>query len=164
VRTLGANKRLEPTRLALPVCSCALGRAAQAERSGLVAHMLKWTLSIAALLACALLAFSLLQGRSLRLASLIGGKNQLLVAYDDLTKRGYVTNYPASGYHVWLSTNIVTIGGIQYQCFAGVGGGWGYDGGRLAMTTNQVFIWLDTERPPKIITDGYRPSVFSKRY
>jgi hypothetical protein len=45
-----------------------------------------------------------------------------------------------------------------------VADGWGYDGGTLAMTTNQVFIWLDPERAPKIITNGYRPSVFSKRY
>jgi hypothetical protein len=74
------------------------------------------------------------------------------------------TNYPTSGYRVWLSTNVVTIGGTQYQCFAEVGGGWGYDGGTLAMTTNQIFIWLDTERPPKIITNGYRPSVFGGRF
>jgi len=106
----------------------------------------------------------LLQGRSLRHASLIDGRNQLRVAWDDYTKSGHITNYPTSGYRVWLSTNAVTIGGTQYQCFAEVGGGWGYDGGTLAMTTNQVFIWLDTERPPKIITDGYMPTVFSKRY
>jgi hypothetical protein len=126
--------------------------------------MLKWTASIVALLVIALLGFSLLQGRSLRHASLIHGKNQLRVAYDDFTKRGYITNYPTSRYQVWLSTNIVTIGGTQYQCFAEVDGGWGYDGGRLAMTTNETFIWLDPERPAKIITNGYRPSVFSKRY
>ena len=126
--------------------------------------MLKWTASFVVLLVCAFFAFSLLQGRSLRHASLIGGKNQLLVAYDDYTKSGHITNYPTSGYQVWLSTNIVTIGGTQYQCFAEVAGGWGYDGGTLAMTTNQVFIWLDPERAPKIITNGYIPSVFSKRY
>ncbi len=126
--------------------------------------MLKWTALIVALLVCAFVAISLLQDRSLRQASLIYGKNQLRVAYDDFTKHGYVTNHPTSGYHVWLSTNIVAIGGTQYQCFAEVDGGWGYDGGRLAMTTNQTFIWLDPERPPKIITNGYRPSVFTKRF
>lgn len=126
--------------------------------------MLKWIASIVALLVCAFVAFSLLQGRSLRHASLIDGKNRLRVAYDDYTKHGYITNYPTSGYRVWLSTNTVAIGSTQYQCFAEVGGGCGYGGGTLAMTTNQVFVWLDTERPPKIITNGYRPSVFSKRY
>ena len=126
--------------------------------------MLKWTASIVALLVCAFVAFSLLQGRSLRHASLIDGKNRLLVAYDDFRKSGYITNYATSGYHVCLSTNIVSIGGMQYQCFAEVDGGWGYDGGRFAMTTNQILIWLDPERPPKIIPNGYRPSVVSKRY
>jgi len=126
--------------------------------------MLKWTVFIVALLVCAFLVFSLAQGQSLRRASLIGGKNQLLVAYDDYTKSGHITNYPTSGYRVWLSTNAVTIGGTQYQCFAEVGGGWGYDGGALAMTTNKIFIWLDTERSPKIITNGYRPSLFTCRF
>ncbi|HZR16290.1 MAG TPA: hypothetical protein VFE51_03100 [Verrucomicrobiae bacterium] len=126
--------------------------------------MLKWAASILALLVCGFVAFSLLQSRSLRHASLIDGRNQLRVAYDDYSKTGQITNHPTSGYRVWLSTNAVTIEGTQYQCFAEVGGGWGYDGGTLAMTTNQVFIWLDTERPPKIISNGYMPTVFSKRY
>ncbi|MEJ0089456.1 MAG: hypothetical protein WDM80_06900 [Limisphaerales bacterium] len=119
---------------------------------------------ILVLLVCAFIAFSLLQGRSLRHASLINGKNSLRVAYDDYAKTGHITNYPTSGYQVWLSTNFVTIGGTRYYCFAEVGGGWGYDGGTLAMTTNQIFIWLDTERPPKIITNGYIPSVFGGRF
>jgi hypothetical protein len=125
--------------------------------------MLK-TASIAGLLVIGFLVFSLLQGRSLRHASLIDGRNELRGAYGHYTKHGYVTNYPTSGYLVWLSTNIVTVDGTQYQCFAEVGGGWGYDGGTLAMTTNQVFIWLDTVRAAKIITNGYIPSVLSKRY
>ena len=125
---------------------------------------MKWLISIAALLVCAFVAFSLLQGQSLRHASLIDGKNRLLVAFDDYTKLGHITNYPTSGYHVRLSTNSVAIGSTQYQCFAEVDGGWGYDGGRLAMTTNRAFIWLDPERPAKIITNGYRPSLFSTRY
>jgi hypothetical protein len=124
----------------------------------------KLSISIAAFLICAFVAFSSFQGQSLRSASLINGKNQLRVAFDDYTKLGYITNYPTSGYQVSLSTNSVTIAGTQYQCFAEVGGGWGYDGGRLAMTTNQIFIWLDPERPPKVLTNGYRPALFSKRY
>src|SRR6266478_3295260 len=124
--------------------------------------MLKWTASILALLVCSFVAFSLLQNQSLRHASLIDGRNQLRVAYDDYTKSGHITNYPTSGYSVWLSTNGVTIGGTQYQCFAEVGGGWGYDGGTLAMTTNQVFIWLDTERPPKIRSEEHTSELQSQ--
>jgi hypothetical protein len=126
--------------------------------------MLKWIAFIVVLLVCGFVAFSLLQGQSLRQASLTDGRNQLLVACDDYTKHGYITNYPTFSYRVRLSTNTVTIGTTQYPCFAEVSGGWGYDGGRLAITTNQVFIWLDPERPAKIITNGYRPSLFSKRY
>ncbi|MEO7677879.1 MAG: hypothetical protein ABIV39_14060, partial [Verrucomicrobiota bacterium] len=110
--------------------------------------MLKWTAFIAALLVCLLVLFSFAKGQSLRRASLLGGKNQLLVAYRDYTNSGHIANQPLSGYQVWLSTNVVTIDGTEYHCFAEVGGGWGYDGGRLTMTTNQIFIWLDTERPP----------------
>src|SRR5689334_6939437 len=125
--------------------------------------MIKWTATLV-LVVAALVMLSLLQRRSLRHASLIDGMNQLRVAYSDYMERGYVTNYPTSGYRVWLSTNTVTTGGTQYQCFAEVSGGWGYDGGTLAMTTNRTFIWLDTKRPAKIITIGDRPSLFSVRY
>lgn len=126
--------------------------------------MLKWIALILAILVCAFMLYSLALGQSLRRASLIGGKNQLLVAYRDYTKSGHITNQPLSGYQIWLSTNVVTIGGVQYHCFAEASGGWGYDGGRLAMTTNETYIWLDTVRPPKIITNGYSPSLFSSRF
>ena len=92
------------------------------------------------------------------------GKNSLLVALEDFNKAGNITNYKPSGTRVRLSTNVVNIAGTQYICFAEAEGEWGYDGGKLAMTTNQIFIWLDPERPPKIITNGYRPNLFSKRF
>jgi hypothetical protein len=126
--------------------------------------MMKWTATFVALVVSGFVVFSLLQGRTLRHASLIDGMNQLRVAYSDYAERGYVTNYPTSGYRVWLSTNVVTTGGTQYQCFAEVSGGWGYDGGTLAMTTNRVFIWLDTKRSAKIISIGDMPPLFSGRY
>jgi hypothetical protein len=74
-----------------------------------------------------------------------------MMAYKDYALHGYVTNYGASGYQVWLSTNVATIGGTQYQCFITVRDSKLSDEGTLAMTTNQVFIWLDAKRPPKII-------------
>ena len=108
--------------------------------------MIKWTATLV-LVVAALVMLSLLQRRSLRHASLIDGMNQLRVAYSDYMERGYVTNYPTSGYRVWLSTNTVTTGGTQYQCFAEVSGGWGYDGGTLATTTNRtLFGWTPSAR------------------
>jgi hypothetical protein len=126
--------------------------------------MLKWIGFSVLLLVCAFVLFSLALGQSLRRASLIKGKNALRVALDEFNKGGRITNYSASDIQVWLSTNVVNIGGTQYVCFAQAGGGWGYEGGSFAMSTNQVFIWLDPERPPKIITNGYRPVLFSKRF
>jgi hypothetical protein len=126
--------------------------------------MLKWVASIIFLFICAFVLFAVLHGVSLRRASLINGMNGLRVAYSDYQERGYVTNYSTTGYRVWLSTNVVMIGGAEYHCFAEVGDAWGYDGGTLAMTTNQIFIWLDTRRPPKIVTSGHQPPLFSGRH
>lgn len=126
--------------------------------------MLKWMALLISILVSAFILFSLAQGQSLRRASLVGGKSQLLAAHVDFNKSGHITNRSTSGYQVWLSSNVVTVGSTQYQCFAEVGGGWGYDGGRLAMTTNRIFIWLDPQRPPRIITNGYRPSLFPSRF
>ena len=125
---------------------------------------MKWASIILVFLVAAFLAFSVAHGRSLRHASFINGVNQLRVAQDDFAKHGYITNYPNSRYQVTLSTNLVTIGGTQYQCFAEVSGGWGWEGGKLAMTTNQTLIWLDTRKPPMIITVGHRPPIFGGPY
>jgi hypothetical protein len=119
---------------------------------------------ILVLLVAAFVAFSVAHGRSLRRASLINGVNQLRVAQDDFTRHGYITNYPTSGYQVALSANVVTIGGTQYQCFAEVSGGWGWEGGTLAMTTNQTLIWLGVRQDAKIVTLSHRPPIFGGPY
>ena len=87
--------------------------------------MLKYAAATVALLVCAFVVLSFLHGRSLRHASLIGGMNRLRVAYSDYAERGHVTNYPTSGYRVWLSTNVAIIGGTEYRCFVEIDGGWG---------------------------------------
>jgi hypothetical protein len=126
--------------------------------------MLKWTTAIVALLMCSIGTFALFQRRALRHASLIDAMNTLEVAYADYSVRGYLTNFPPYNWWIWRSTNIVTIDGTPYQCWAKVGGGFG-DGFRmLAMTTNQVFIWMDPEQPPKIITTADTPGLFSGGY
>ena len=126
--------------------------------------MLKRTTSIATLVVCVFVLFALAQRRSLRQASLIDGMSALKVAYSDYTVRGYPTSLCASAWCIWPFTNIISIDGTQYQCFAKVGGGYGYGACTLAMTTNHVFIWLDPERPAKTITAGTRPDIFSWRY
>jgi hypothetical protein len=103
--------------------------------------------------------FSLSYGRSLRRGGIMEGKAILKQAQRDYVERGYVTNYHSS-YRVALVTNVVTIGGTQYHCFATVRGGKFGDEGMLAMTTNQLFIWLDATRTPKIIGPDYNPQLF----
>lgn len=125
---------------------------------------MKWATIILALLVAAFVTFSVAHGRSLRRASLINGVSQLLVAQGDYLKHGYITNYSTSGFQVSLSTNSVIIAGTQYQCFAEVSGGWGWEGGTLAMTTNQTLIWLDAHKPPMIITLSHRPPIFGGPY
>jgi hypothetical protein len=88
----------------------------------------------------------------------------LKMAAKDYAEHGYVTNYGARSYQVWLSTNVVSIGGTQYQCFITTTNSKFYDEGSLAVTTNRVFIWLDSKRPPKIIGTNYRAPIFPQRF
>ncbi len=125
---------------------------------------MKWVSIILALVVGLFMMFAVAHKRSLLRASLINGVNQLRVAQDDYLKHGYITNYPTSGYPVALSTNIVSIGGTQHQCFAEVSGGWGWEGGALAMTTNQIFIWLGARQPAKIVTLSHQPPLFGGPY
>lgn len=126
--------------------------------------MLKWVAAIIIVFFLGLCVVSYLYGVSLRNAGIIQARGSLKMAFKDYQEHGYVTNYGASSYQVWLSTNVVTIGGTQYQCFITVRDSKFYDEGVLAMTTNQVFVWLDAKRPPKIIDASYRAPLFPPRF
>lgn len=126
--------------------------------------MLKWFTAIVLLVVLCVLAVSYLYGRSLRHAGIIEGRTFLTIAAKDLGEYGYITNIRSSSYRFWRSTNVAIVGGIQYHCFAEVGGGKFGDAGTLAVTTNQTFIWLDSSRPPKIIDAAYRPPLFPPRF
>src|SRR5262245_8274907 len=106
----------------------------------------KWTVTIGAIILLPLLAIlagAYLYGVSLRNAGIIMGRSHLKMAYEEYTEHGYVTNYGANSYQVWLSSNLVTIGGTQYQAFITVRDHKFFDEGTLATTTNHVLIWLD---------------------
>jgi hypothetical protein len=126
--------------------------------------MLKWVAAILLLLFLGLCTVSYLYGVSLRNAGIIEGRSFLKVAAKDFAQFGYVTNVSSSSYRFWLSTNVVMIGGTQYHCYAEVGGGKFYDEGTLAITTNQIFIWLDSKRPAKIMDGNYRAPLFPPRF
>ena len=126
--------------------------------------MLKWlgAIILAVLLSGCVIAY--LYGVALRNSGIFSARAMLKMAYKDYLTHGYVTNYGSSGYQVWLSTNVVTIGGTRYSCFITVRDTKFGDEGLLAMTTNQAFIWLDSKRPPKIIDANYRAPIFPPRF
>lgn len=102
-------------------------------------------------------------GIALRNNAIIVGKHELKSALKDYQERGYVTNYSSSS-HVWLSSNVVNIAGQPYECFITVRSDRFLKEGTLSMTTNEVFIWFDTKRGPKLIKAGYRPPFFPPRF
>jgi hypothetical protein len=126
--------------------------------------MLKWIAAIILLIFLGLCTIAYLYSISLRQAGIIEGRMDLRMAAKDYAEHGYVTNYGARSWQVWLSSNVVSIGGTQYQCFLTTTNGKFYDEGSLAITTNQVFIWLDSKRPPKIIGTNYRAPLFPPRF
>jgi hypothetical protein len=126
--------------------------------------MLKWIAIIVGVWLIGLCTVGYLYKRSVRHAGIIVGKSSLKMAYKDFTERGFVTNYGATGYEVWLSSNTVFIGGTQYQCLITVRENKFFGQGTLAITTNQIFIWLDAKRSPKLIEPGYRPPLFPPRF
>jgi hypothetical protein len=126
--------------------------------------MLKWIILILGVVVAAFLLFSVEHGRSLRRAGFINGYGRLLAAQADYAKHGHFTNFSNGTFQMWMTTNAVTIGGTQYQCFAEVAGGWGWEGGTLAMMTNQTLIWRDAQVEAKIITLGHRPPLFGRLY
>lgn len=126
--------------------------------------MLKWFSIIVLILFLGLCTIAYLYSVDLRTAGIIEGRNDLEVAAKDFAVNGYVTNHGSTGYQVWLSSNIVSIGGAQYQCFITTTNDLFGGEGSLAVTTNQVFIWQDNERPPKIITTNYRAPIFPPHF
>jgi len=126
--------------------------------------MLKWIILILAVLVAAFMLFSAEFGRTYRRVSLINGISVLKTARANYAEHGYITNRPTASLQASLFTNVVTIGGTQYYGAVKVIGGYDWKGGALAMTTNEILIWLDAHRPPKIIARGHRPPLFGGPY
>jgi hypothetical protein len=108
--------------------------------------------------------FSAELGRTYRRVSLINGIDVLKTARANYAEHGYITNRPTASFQASLFTNVVTIGGTQYYGFVKVIGGWGWEGGTLAMTTNETLIWTDADGQAKILTRGQRPPLFGGPY
>ena len=66
---------------------------------------------------------------------------------------------------VYACTNVVTVDGRRYPLAFCTTDGYQFAGeGRLAVTTNQQFIWLDIRRGAKLIASDYRVSKWRSGY
>lgn len=82
-----------------------------------------------------------------RRTGMIGAAEALAWAYNIYTNSGVLTN----GSDVWLSSNVVTISGTQYQCLLETRSPLLGSEGTMAMTSNRTVIWLPSKEPPQII-------------
>lgn len=82
--------------------------------------------------------------RSERIARFINFRNDLKDAHAQLHTFGKFTNRSRDT-SINVCTNLYAIGGTNYQCeFAGENQRFA-NHGRLAITTNEVFVWLDNK-------------------
>jgi len=95
-----------------------------------------------------------------RKADVVAGKGILKLGFQDYLDRGIVPTSRNPYYDIWLCTNIVTVDSVRYQCC--VAGRFGkYFGHRtLSMTTNGVFLLVDSNGPTKLIKSDYSPRRF----
>jgi hypothetical protein len=121
--------------------------------------MLKKFTAIIVLAALGLCVIGYFNVHSFRNAGLISAQVHLRDAQFGLSKFGSNANPRVS-----LSTNVVVIGGTQYHCFIESTDGKLYGLGKVALTTNQVLIWLDARKPPRIIDRDYRFPLFPIRF
>ncbi len=118
--------------------------------------MFKVITAIVLVLLLCYVGLAVLHGQSERTAYMREHRYMLKIAAEDFAKYGHVTNVRSSSDQFWRCSNFVTVAGTHYQCYAGVSGGQFGQEGVLAVTTNEVFIWLGSNGPPKIIDAGYK--------
>lgn len=106
-----------------------------------------------------LAGFLILFARAQRGVAMADGRVVLGYDYGHPANIWYSTN-AWSAYHVWLSSNTVTIGGTEYHCFLEMRSQLLGRHGTLAITSNRTFIWLGDNAPPKIIPLDYKPPLF----
>jgi len=91
------------------------------------------------------------------------GRVVLKHAQQQLSQSGRVE--PNGSWHPFVFTNDATVDGATYRCSVATPLVGFEDEGILAMTTNEMFIWIDKKRAPKAIpAAGYRPSFFSEGF
>src|SRR5689334_8870704 len=100
--------------------------------------------------------------RSLRQVAIMEGQAILKRASKHYVEQGFMRN--SGTFTVLLATNAVSVGATQYQYFIIARLGKFANEGTLAMTTNEVFLWIDSQHRAKTIEKTYRPRFFPPRF
>ena len=86
----------------------------------------------------------------------------LLTGLENIQSGSSLTNYDRRYAHYCepflaqgTNSSVINIGGSNYQCFL-LTDHYVNDRGWMGITTNNVFIFLDYKRGPKIITDSHK--------
>ena len=119
---------------------------------------MKWLIAIV-VIALGFYACACLHMRQMRRARIYNDRIRLSAAYRDFALSGVVTNY-GDGTRIYSYTNVTTIDGSSFPCILAMDDPFCDGAGVLAITTNQVSIWLDKASGAKIIDDSYRPPLF----
>jgi hypothetical protein len=123
---------------------------------------MRWLIAlvVAIVVVCALERF---HSRAMRRAWMWNARISLSTACQDFVRTGTVPSQGNNG-RIYAYTNVLTIRGTNYSCAIALDGTAFGGAGILAITTNQVFVWLDKSSEPRIIDDNYWPPFFSRRF
>src|SRR6188472_2937805 len=118
---------------------------------------------VVAILLAVLMFYVAAHGQSFRMSQIMNGRVILKQAQQQLAKTGRVE--PNGSWRPFVFTNDAIVDGVTQRCSVATHLGGFEDMGIFAMTTNQVFIWIDKRKPPKIVpASGYKPRFFSESF
>jgi len=89
----------------------------------------------------------------------------LVAALSDTSRAAMVEPKRYGYFEIYTATNTVTVGGSSFLLAFYTAEEYQFtDEGRLAVTTNHQFVWLDHYRGAKLISDDYKVSKWRKGY
>ena len=95
----------------------------------------------------------------MRSNSISVGQFNLRLAYTNYVAAGTVQ--PNGSFKPYVFTNAISVSGASYPCVVAMEIRHGFGKGTLAMTTNEVFVWIESGRPPRILpSPAYRAPYF----
>lgn len=107
--------------------------------------------------------YSLAYGQVLRRSRVMLGRDVLKQAHQQLAETGRIER--SLSWRPFVFTNDVTVNGVTYRGSVATPLPPFDDEGIFVMTTNQTFIWVDKQQPPKVIpASGYTPRFFPEKF